>query len=74
MKHELKPLDLILEKMKYYGIRHAELEWFSRYLMNRQQCVSIKGTSSTLLEVKSGVPQGSILGPLIFCLYMNDIL
>lgn len=55
------PLELILEKMKYYGIRHAELEWFSRYLMNRQQCVSIKGTISTLLEVKSGVPQGSIL-------------
>ena len=67
------PHDLILRKMKYYGIRNCELEWFSRYLMNRKQCVSIKGTTSSLLEVKSGIPQGSILGPLIFCLYINDI-
>ena len=67
------PHDLLLKKMKYYGIRNSELEWFSRYLINRQQCVSIKGTTSALLEVKSGIPQGSILGPLIFCLYINDI-
>ena len=65
------PLNLILEKMKYYGIRNSELEWFTRYLMNIQQCVLIQGTNSTLIEVKSGVPQGSILGPLIFCLYIK---
>ena len=47
--------------------------WFLAYVTNRSQFVSINGCNSNLLPVKSGVPQGSILGPLLFIIYMNDI-
>ena len=47
--------------------------WFLAYVTNRSQFVSIHGCNSDLLSVKSGVPQGSILGPLIFIIYVNDI-
>ena len=67
------PHPLIIKKMLLYGIGGVELEWFESYLSNRQQCVFLQGTKSNFLTVKSGIPQGSILGPLIFCLYVNDI-
>ena len=67
------PHHLIFQKMSYYGISGVELEWFKSYFLNRQHCVYLQGTTSNYLTVKSGVPQGSILGPLIFCLYVNDI-
>ena len=65
--------DTLLKKLNYYGISDTALEWFWSYLSHRNQYVELNGVSSAQKTITTGVPQGSILGPLLFLIYMNDI-
>ena len=65
--------EILLAKLKYYGIQNKELSWFHSYLTDRKQYVEMDGSRSPNLTITTGVPQGSILGPLLFIIYMNDI-
>ena len=58
--------DIMIDKLEHYGIRGTANKWFKSYLSDRKQFVSIKGESSSKLPLKYSVPQGSILGPLLF--------
>ena len=63
----------ILNKLNYYGVNDTELSWFQSYLTERSQYVDINGITLNVLAISTGVPQGSILGRLLFLIYMNDI-
>jgi hypothetical protein len=67
------PHTLLLHKLKSFGYSGTLLNWFNSYLSNRQQCVVINGIKSKFSHACSGVPQGSILGPLLFLYYINDL-
>ena len=64
---------LLCKKLEYYGIRGIAYNWISDYLANRNQYVSIDGCSSGQEGTKCGLPQGSILGPKLFIMYINDM-
>ena len=66
--------DIFLAKMEYYGVSGTSLALIKGYLTNRYQYVHFESCKSDLLEIKTGIPQGSILGPLFFSILINDIV
>ena len=66
--------DIFLAKMEYYGVLGTPLALIKSYLTNRYQYVHFESCKSDLLEIKTEIPQGSILGPLLFSILINDIV
>ena len=64
---------IFLQKLACYGINGSSLKLIESYLKDRSQCCSVNGQLSSMKSIVCGVPQGSIIGPLLFIIYMNDL-
>ena len=68
------PFDILIEKLKMYGLGNLAIKWMQSYLTGRTQVVVVRDTTSNSLETRCGIPQGSVMGPFIFIIYINDVV
>ena len=64
---------ILLSKLEYYGIRRKAKDWFNSFIYNRQQFTSIDGQNSEFNKISHGIPQGSVLGPLLLTIFINNL-